>query len=73
MVQKRPANRPLPANTALSFAKTLSGDSIRSFVSRAGLFFFVRLRFCEGAVAPNGSPRGAGAFAARLEPGACLT
>ena len=34
--------------------------SIRSFVFRAGLFFFVRLRFCRGAVAPSSSPRAAG-------------
>jgi putative transposase len=34
--------------------------SIRSFVFRAGLLFFVWLRFRPGAVAPSSSPRAAG-------------
>ena len=33
---------------------------MRSFVFGAGLYFFVRLRFRQGAVAPSSSPRAAG-------------
>ena len=39
--------------------------SIRSFVFRAGLFFFVRLRFCQGAVAPQQFPPSRGVMGAR--------
>ena len=34
--------------------------SIRSFVFRVGLLFFVWLRFRQGAIAPSSSPRAAG-------------
>jgi NAD(P)-dependent dehydrogenase (short-subunit alcohol dehydrogenase family) len=54
----------------LSVGRTLRNSlqrmgSIRSFVFRAGLFSFVRLRICQGAVAPSSSPRSRGVMGAR--------
>ena len=44
-----------------------TSGSIRSFVFRAGLFFFIRLRFRQGAVAPSSPPEPRG-YGGRVAP-----